>query len=161
MEDPQPSGQPGAVRERGGGLITAAAYVFLLVLGLVLGLFGSFLVPAAPAVFARRLSYALPFVAVTNPVAVALARRLVPQRLGAAVPLLAWLFVVLVLGTSRPEGDIVVPGDFRGATFLVVGAVAGGLALSSRSARPRQPRPMGRGSGVGTRRRTVRATPEE
>lgn len=143
MEDPTSSADPGAARERGSGLVTVWAYLFLTALGLTLGLFGSFLVPAAPDIFARNLSYAVPFVIVTNPAAAALARLLVPHRLGAGVPFLGWLAMVLLLGTARPEGDVVVPGDVRGTSFLVAGAIAGALALA-----PRQPgKRRSRGSG--------------
>ena len=143
MEDPTPSAPEGAARERGSGLITAGSYLFLTVLGLTLGLFGSFLVPAAPDIFGRNLTYAVPFVIVTNPAAAALARLLVPHRLGAGVPFLGWLAMVLLLGTAKPEGDVVVPGDVRGTTFLVAGAIVGALALAPRQSRKRSRRKSG------------------
>lgn len=146
----EPTAAPAPERARLGWLITCTAYPVLLLLGAALGLIGSFLVPTAPRILAGQLSYALLFVLVTNPVAAIIASRLVPHRLGAGVPLLGWLTVVLVLGTTRPEGDIVVPGDFHGTSFLILGALTGGVAVGLVRQRD-QPR---------RRRRTSRATPE-
>ena len=44
-------------------------------------------------------------------------------RGGTIAAAVAWLVGVTVLGTSRPAGDIVVPGDGRGAAYFWLGAV--------------------------------------
>jgi hypothetical protein len=50
-------------------------------------------------------------------------------KLGAAVPALMWLAVVLVLAVQRPEGDLVVTGTTAGVVFLYGGVLAVGAAL--------------------------------
>lgn len=65
--------------------------------------------------------------------------RVLGRRTGAAVPGVLWLAVALTLGSSRREGDLVVPGDWVGVAFLAVGAVAAAAAFGRVRATPRGP----------------------
>lgn len=63
-----------------------------------------------------------------------LCHALVPRTLAAALPLLAWLAVVVIVGLlPRPEGDVVLPGGsgLQWASYGVVlgGALAGTVTL--------------------------------
>ena len=53
------------------------------------------------------------------------ARETVPRGLGPALVLLSWTAVVVVLGSSRPEGDLAVPSGLTGESFLYGGFLAG------------------------------------
>jgi hypothetical protein len=64
-----------------------------------------------------------------------LARRLARSPLAAVVPYLLWLLTVILLASSRPEGDVLLPAN-RGAQswvtygMLAGGALAGGLTVA-------------------------------
>ena len=100
------------------------AYALGLLLGVILGLYGAFLVPAGPRPGGVLLSYGVVLVLVGNTGAALLVRWLTGTRLGAMTVLIGWAPVVVWLGTSRPEGDLVLQGDGKGYLFLGVGAVA-------------------------------------
>jgi hypothetical protein len=51
------------------------------------------------------------------------------SRLSLIVVAAGWLLPVVALTQSRPAGDLVIPGDARGLTFLFGGVVLVGLAL--------------------------------
>ena len=59
-----------------------------------------------------------------------IAREAVPRGLGPALVLLGWVVVVAVLGSSRPEGDLVVPAGLAGETFLYGGFVLGAVVAA-------------------------------
>ncbi len=117
---------------------------------------GSVLVPLA-VVLAVAVNIALPM----------LVRRLGLSPLAAALPYLLWLLTVVLLGSSRPEGDVLLPAG-NGAQpwvtygMLAGGALAGGLTLATQIM-PRAPaepddgdvardRPAGRPAGARPRR---------
>jgi len=85
---------------------------------------GSVLVPLA-IVVAIAANIVLPL----------LARRLGMPPIGSALPYVLWLLTVIVLGSSRPEGDVLLPAG-KGAQPLVTygmlagGALAGGLTVA-------------------------------
>lgn len=111
------------------GVLLLATGLALVVLGAVLGTIGGFLNAAAPRVFGVGVPVG-PIVAVVgNLGAGVLGSRGTGSRLGGALPGIGWFIVVALLGSLRSEGDLVVTGDGRGVTFIVVGALAAGVAL--------------------------------
>jgi len=67
--------------------------------------------------------------AISNVVLPMLALRLGRSALAAALPFGAWLLTVIVLGISRPEGDVLLPGGNDGQPWVTYGMVlAGGVA---------------------------------
>lgn len=72
---------------------------------------------------------------VANVVFPLLVRELGLSPLAAALPFGLWLITVLVLASSRPEGDILLPGGKGGQQavtygMLLAGALAGGVTLA-------------------------------
>lgn len=108
------------------------AVVLLFVLGLVLGIFGAFLIPAGPRIGSVLLSVGVAVALIGNIVSGVLGTEMTGNRLGAIVPGIGWIVAVLPLGAKRPEGDLVVTGDTKGYAFLLVGilAAAGVVALA-------------------------------
>lgn len=118
-----------------------AAYAALLAVGLLLAMFGAFLVPARVV--------GLPGVSVViavggNLAAGLLGSRGMASRLGAVAPGAGWLTVALLAGIRRPEGDLVTPGQLEAdptvgavaSAFLLAGAVAAAIPVGLR---PRTP----------------------
>jgi hypothetical protein len=66
-----------------------------------------------------------------NIVLAKLAARQTGSVVGAAVPPVLWLAVVIVLSLPRPEGDLIVPGNVTGVVFLFAGSVAGAVGVAS------------------------------
>src|SRR5262249_37659978 len=63
-----------------------------------------------------------------------LVRQLGGPPLAAAVPFVMWLVTVLVLGVSRPEGDVLLPGGNGAQSWVTygmfaAGALAGGITV--------------------------------
>jgi len=52
------------------------------------------------------------------------------SRPTAALPIIAWLAVVIVLALPRPEGDVVMPGTWVGLAMLFLGAAAAAWGVS-------------------------------
>jgi hypothetical protein len=52
------------------------------------------------------------------------------NRLATAVPAVLWLVVVVGLSIGRPEGDVVLPGDWIGLALLFGGALAAAYGLA-------------------------------
>ncbi|GII85933.1 hypothetical protein Ssi03_39230 [Sphaerisporangium siamense] len=50
--------------------------------------------------------------------------RLMGSRVGAFVPGLGWMFVVLVFSLPRREGDLLIAGNVQGYYYLACGAIA-------------------------------------
>lgn len=69
------------------------------------------------------------------------------------VPVVVWLVVALVFSSSGPGGDVVVPGDWQGISFLLAGAAAAaiGVAIAVPTRRRRSPRAPGDAGGGGPR----------
>ena len=101
------------------------------VLGLALGVVGAFLVPLRVGTVMVPVS---PVLAVVGNIAVGiLGARAAGSRVGAVVPGAGWLIAVLTLGSSRPEGDVILPGGgAEGAValaFILLGAVAAAVGV--------------------------------
>ncbi len=92
------------------------------------------------------LPVAVPAALLGNAVLPRLGRRLVPSTLGAALPLLVWLAVVVVFGVlTRPEGDVILPGgSLQWVTYaMVLGGVLVGTATVAMNAPLPGSRPPG------------------
>ena len=108
---------------------TTIAIVALLALTITaLGILGAFLVPLRISGMAVPASLV---VAALNAPLVYTAMR-VAGRPGGAVVALAWLVVTLTLGTTRAEGDLVIPSGGMGVAFLGVGTLSAGIPLGLR-----------------------------
>lgn len=119
---------PAAARRTPGQVTTVVlVYVVLLALGVLLGLLGSFLVPLRAG--QTRVPVSVAIAAVGNATAVLLGDRATGSWRGAAVPALAWLVVVVLLGSARPEGDIIVTGDAVGLAYVFTGMLSSALAI--------------------------------
>lgn len=117
-----PEAQPG----RDPAFLTGAVYGVLAVLGVALGVFGSFEfswtfvgIPVA------ALGWSAANLAVFRAAGWAM-----EGKLGAGLPAAFWLVVVVVLSSRRPEGDLVVTGTVAGYVFIFGGAVAALAAIS-------------------------------
>jgi hypothetical protein len=105
--------------------ITGAAYGGLIVAGLMLGVIESFSFSwtAGPIPLAAILWSLFNLVAFWG------AGWGMGGKLGATVPTLMWLVVVILLAIQRPEGDLVVTGTMEGTVFLYGGVLAAGIAV--------------------------------
>jgi hypothetical protein len=100
---------------------------------------GSVLVPLA-VVFAIAANIALPI----------LVRRLGMSPIGSALPYVLWLLTVILLASSRPEGDVLLPAGQGAQPWVTYGMLGGGaLAGGITVARLLMPRPP---SGAATGR---------
>ena len=99
---------------------SAAAYVLVLVLAVELAVWGAFLVPLRVGGIVVPVCW---LVAVVGNAAVGRAGGQLGGRLGAGVPGLLWLGVVMLLTSRRTEGDVVVSAGVVGLVFLVAGAL--------------------------------------
>ena len=101
-----------------------ATYAVLTGIGIELGLIGAFLsfqvlhlngvpVPIGPVV-----------AVVANLAAGLFAIRITRNRTAVMAPALGWLGIVLLLSSSRAEGDLVITNTGRGVAFLFLGALA-------------------------------------
>jgi hypothetical protein len=125
---PVPSGDVDAAAE---AVVSGAAYAALGVLGVLIGLIGSFAqdwtadsVPIAAVVL----------VGVVFGV-VRLAAWAMESPLGGVVTALGWGLVTLVMSLQRPEGDLVIPGTTPGYVYIVGGLVAAVIAAAAQPAR--------------------------
>jgi hypothetical protein len=100
----------------------AAAYVFGALAGLALGVYGVFLVPAGPRPGGTLFSVGLALAVFGNAGLAALVRWWTGTRLGALIPLVGWVPVVLLFGTTRAEGDLGLEANTTGYLFLIMGA---------------------------------------
>ena len=117
-------------RERGGALPWLGVGLLALVAGLF-GLLEALLVPFYAG--STPIPVAVLLAVLSNILLPRLARNLVPTTPAAAVPLLAWLAVVIGFGVlARPEGDVILPGgSLQWITYGVVlgGALAGTVTV--------------------------------
>ena len=102
------------------GLVYAVLFVFGVVFGVVAGFEHSWdrggpvpLVPLVPVGVCLLLFFLLYG-----------AGRLMSSKLGAFVPGMGWMLVVLAFAVKRPEGDLVIAGNAAGYWYLGAGVVA-------------------------------------
>jgi hypothetical protein len=121
-----------------------AAYVVLLLFGMVLGLLGVFLLLAGPRIGDTLvLPVGLVIAVVGHPLAAFLGLRTAGTRAGTLTPLIGWSVVVLPLSSGTAEGDIALPSSFLSISYLLVGVLAFGVA-SFLSRPTRGPSSLGR-----------------
>jgi hypothetical protein len=74
-----------------------------------------------------------------------LVRELGLSPLGSALPFVLWLVTVVGLGTSRPEGDVLLPAGSGAQPWVTYGMLAGGTLAGgitlARMGMPRPPQP--------------------
>ena len=117
MDEPDPS-----------PVLTGVSIGLALVLTVLLAVWGAFLVPFRLGGTPVPVSWAIALGG--NLLLGAWAGRLL-GRAGAAVVGLLWLFLAFTLGSTREEGDLVVPGDLLGLGFLLLGAVGSAVAYGT------------------------------
>lgn len=114
-------------------ILVGLAYGLFAVLGVLLGLIGSF-------EFSWQLGgvpVAAIFLSLVNLAAFRAAGWAMERKLGAVVPAVVWMIILVVLSSRRPEGDLVVTGTTPGYVYMFGGAVAALAAIIwTRSARP-------------------------
>ncbi|ABW10323.1 hypothetical protein Franean1_0867 [Parafrankia sp. EAN1pec] len=100
------------------------SYAFGIVAGLVLGVYGVVLVPSGPRPGGALISIGLLLALFGNTGVPFLVRWLTGTRLGAMIPLVGWIPVVLLLASSRTEGDLLLKATATGYLFLGIGVFA-------------------------------------
>lgn len=107
--------------------VTGAVYGVLVVLGLLVGVLGSF-------EFSWTMA-SVPIAAVILTVADFAVFRAagwaMQSRLGVAATAVPWLVVTVLLSTRRAEGDLVVTGTLAGYVYIFGGAIAAVAAVAS------------------------------
>ncbi|CAN5371391.1 hypothetical protein BH20ACT5_BH20ACT5_06800 [soil metagenome] len=115
----------------------AAAALLVLVAALELAVLQVFLLPLRIGSVPVPLSIAL---AVAGNIGLTqLAYRVTRSRLLAALPMLAWLVVVIGFAVPRPEGDVIVSGSPSNIAYLGLGVCAAAYALGRVLATPARP----------------------
>lgn len=113
--------------------LAGLGYGLLAVLGVVVGVIGSF-------EFAWEIGdfpVAAILLSVLNLVFFRAAGWAMESKLGAVVPALLWMIILFVLASRRPEGDLVVTGTTAGYVYMFGGAFAAVAAVAlTRPARP-------------------------
>jgi hypothetical protein len=132
-QSPYPPPYPPEPERPEPAFLTGLVYGVLAVLGVLLGVVGSF-------EFAWEIA-GIPVAAIglslVNLAVFRGAGWAMESRLGAVVPSVLWIIITLVLSSRRPEGDLVVTGGAPGYTYIFGGAVAALVAIVwSQSARP-------------------------
>jgi Family of unknown function (DUF6113) len=122
MPGPVPPRRPG---RRAQAFITGAAYGGLALAGAMLAVVESF----SFSWYAGPIPLAAIGWSLVNLVAFWAAGRGMGGKLGAVLPTLMWLAVVIALAVPRPEGDLVVTGTTAGTVFLYGGVLAAGVAI--------------------------------
>jgi hypothetical protein len=138
MSEPPEENRPG------GRALDIAGIVLVALSGILSAIIAVLLTPLYWGTFLSPLAIVVAIAA--NIVLPLLARGLGMPPLGAALPYVLWLLTVIVLGSSRPEGDVLLPAG-NGAQPLVTygmlagGALAGGLtvAIMTLGGTPRRP----------------------
>jgi hypothetical protein len=105
--------------------VTGGAYGVLAVLGLALGLIGSFLFSGTVG----SVPVAAIVLVLLNFGCFQLAGWAMRSALGALAPAVTWMIVVVLMSARRPEGDLVVTGTLPGYVFMVGGMVAALIAV--------------------------------
>ena len=75
------------------------------------------------------LPLSIPVAVAVNLLLVTLTHRVTGSRVAAVVPALVWLAVVVPATQRRPEGDVLLTGDWRGLAFLLLGVLGASVAV--------------------------------
>jgi hypothetical protein len=122
--------------------LTVGVHLLLIALGVLLAIYGAFLVPRGPRLGGHVLSLGVVIAVVGNLVAGLLGGR-AAGHFGGIGPFAGWLITAFVLSSKRPSGSLVLPGGgdlgVDALLFLLLGAVAGAIAAAAAG---------GRGSGL-------------
>ncbi len=110
-----------------GPALTAVSFALVVLLAVQLAVWGSFLTPLRVGGVLVPVAWA---VAAVGNVGLGVVGGRLLGRVGAAVPVLLWLVIAFTLGGRRAEGDLIVTNSIGGVGFLLVGAVAGAVAVS-------------------------------
>lgn len=108
----------------------------VVVLSALCAVWGAFLVPLR--IGTVPVPVAILLAAASFPLGMAGAR-LLESRVGAAVPLVIWLGVLLAATLPRREGDLVVLPSLTGYGFLLVGIIGASAPLGLASGKSRRP----------------------
>ena len=127
----QPAAQPTAAndveRSSAATLPTAWRVVGLVLYGVLGALTAAFEVVLVPTrVGATLFPIAVVLAIATNIVLPWLATTFTESSGGAVVPVLSWIVVLFVLSSSRPEGDVLLPGG-GAVQYVSYGVMLGGL----------------------------------
>lgn len=124
---------PPPATRRGPALLAGLVYGLLAVLGVLLGVIGSFEFSwQAGSVPVAAIALSLLNLAVFRAAGWAM-----ESKAAAIVPAALWMIILVVLASRRPEGDLVVTGTPAGYVYMFGGAVAALVAVAwTRSARP-------------------------
>jgi Family of unknown function (DUF6113) len=126
---PVPDRDPVVLRVLAGVLVAVAA--------VALAVLECFLVPLR--IGSVPFPIAVPLALAGNILLARLAGRQTGSLVGAAVPPVLWLAVVIVLSLPRAEGDLIVEGSVTGLVFLFAGAVAGAYGVAAEVGRRVKP----------------------
>jgi len=104
--------------------------VALAAVAVLLALVGAFLSPAEPHVGGVPVPVGVLIAFVGNLVVGIGGAWGTQTRLAPVVTGFSWLVVAFILGSTRPEGDVVVPGTgWLGVAYLFLGAIAAAIAI--------------------------------
>jgi Family of unknown function (DUF6113) len=116
-----PQGPPGPAQRA----LTAVAYLALLLLGVMIGLVGSFQYSQGP----------VPLVAIVLGLAIFLACLLGGWGMrsygGGVVPAIGWFFASFVLSMGRASGSVIITATAAGEWFLYGGALAAAVGAAA------------------------------
>lgn len=111
----------------------AVVHLLLLALGVLLGLYGAFLVPSGPRIGGHVVSVGVIIAVVGNVLGALLGGR-AAGRFGGAALFVGWLITAFTLSVQRPSGTVVLPGSgdlaLDALLFLLLGAAAGAIAAA-------------------------------
>jgi Family of unknown function (DUF6113) len=105
------------------------AVTAVCLLSAVLGVVGAFLSPSVPHVLGIPIPVGVLIAVVGNIAVGLLGARGTGSRAAPVLSALIWVLIALFLGSSRPEGDLVVTGSWQGVAFLLLGTAAAALAI--------------------------------
>ncbi|HEV7204581.1 MAG TPA: hypothetical protein VGN18_08200 [Jatrophihabitans sp.] len=136
MTPPDDERPPGALEWAGVVLLCLCAVLAAVLEALLVPLYaGSVVVPIAVVA-----------ALVTNVAFPRMARVLVPSTIAAALPLVAWLVVIVVFGVvTRPEGDVILPGGSGAVHWVSYGVMLGGALAGTITVVVSTPPPAPRG----------------
>ena len=119
-------------------IVLVSALVGVGLLSGALAIIGAFLSPSAPHVLGVPVPVGILIAFVGNLLVGFGGARGTGTRLAPVVSAIVWVLIALLLGSSRPEGDLVVTGTWKGVSFLLLGTAAAAAAIGFTPLRWRQ-----------------------